>query len=67
VKGPLEVAVITGLSGSGKSTAIHALEDLDYYCIDNQGRIRFWSHNGTTDESWKNLATWIEDVWIGEN
>jgi RNase adapter protein RapZ len=35
VKGPLEVAVITGLSGSGKSTAIHALEDLDYYCIDN--------------------------------
>lgn len=35
MKGPLEVAVITGLSGSGKSTAIHALEDLDYYCIDN--------------------------------
>jgi RNase adapter protein RapZ len=35
VKEPLEVAVITGLSGSGKSTAIHALEDLDYYCIDN--------------------------------
>lgn len=35
MKEPLEVAVITGLSGSGKSTAIHALEDLDYYCIDN--------------------------------
>lgn len=35
MKGPLDVAVITGLSGSGKSTAIHALEDLDYYCIDN--------------------------------
>ena len=42
-------------------------DNADYYCIDNQGRIRFWSHNGTTDESWKNLATWIEDVWIGEN
>lgn len=31
----LEVVVITGLSGSGKSTAIHVLEDLGYYCIDN--------------------------------
>jgi UPF0042 nucleotide-binding protein len=31
----LQVAVITGLSGSGKSTAIRALEDLGYYCIDN--------------------------------
>lgn len=27
--------VITGLSGSGKSTALKALEDLGYYCIDN--------------------------------
>ncbi|MGM0556604.1 MAG: RNase adapter RapZ [Myxococcota bacterium] len=27
--------IITGLSGSGKSTAIHALEDLGYFCIDN--------------------------------
>jgi len=31
----LDVAVVTGLSGSGKSTAIHVLEDLGYYCIDN--------------------------------
>lgn len=27
--------VVTGLSGAGKSTAIRALEDLGYYCIDN--------------------------------
>ncbi len=26
---------MSGLSGSGKSTAIHVLEDLGYYCIDN--------------------------------
>jgi UPF0042 nucleotide-binding protein len=31
----LQVAVITGLSGSGKTTALHVLEDLGYYCIDN--------------------------------
>ncbi len=29
------VVVLTGLSGSGKSTAIHALEDAGYFCIDN--------------------------------
>src|SRR5437868_14694082 len=27
--------VITGLSGSGKSQAIRALEDLGYFCVDN--------------------------------
>ncbi len=27
--------VITGLSGAGKSQAIHAVEDLGYYCVDN--------------------------------
>jgi UPF0042 nucleotide-binding protein len=34
VKG-LNIIIITGLSGSGKSTAIHALEDLGYFCVDN--------------------------------
>ena len=27
--------VLTGLSGAGKSQAIHALEDLGYFCVDN--------------------------------
>ena len=31
----LEVVVITGMSGSGKSVALHALEDAGYYCVDN--------------------------------
>jgi UPF0042 nucleotide-binding protein len=31
----LRVVVITGLSGSGKSTAIKAFEDIDYFCVDN--------------------------------
>jgi len=29
------VVVVTGLSGAGKSTALHALEDLGFFCIDN--------------------------------
>ncbi len=31
----LQVVVITGLSGSGKSTAIRALEDIGFFCVDN--------------------------------
>ena len=27
--------IVSGLSGSGKSTALRALEDLGYYCVDN--------------------------------
>ncbi len=30
-----EVVLITGISGSGKSVALHALEDAGFYCIDN--------------------------------
>lgn len=32
---PIHVAIITGLSGSGKSTALRALEDLGFFCVDN--------------------------------
>lgn len=31
----VHIVVVTGMSGSGKSTAIKAFEDLDYFCIDN--------------------------------
>lgn len=31
----LSLIIISGLSGSGKTVALHALEDLGYYCIDN--------------------------------
>ncbi|MBK6650647.1 MAG: RNase adapter RapZ [Betaproteobacteria bacterium] len=31
----IELILITGMSGSGKSVALHALEDASYYCVDN--------------------------------
>jgi len=31
----MRLIIVSGLSGSGKSVALHALEDLGYYCIDN--------------------------------
>jgi RNase adapter protein RapZ len=30
-----EVVLVTGISGSGKSVALHALEDARYFCVDN--------------------------------
>ncbi|MGA8278079.1 MAG: RNase adapter RapZ [Rhodanobacteraceae bacterium] len=30
-----QLIVVSGLSGSGKTVALHTLEDLDYYCVDN--------------------------------
>ncbi len=30
-----KLIVVSGLSGAGKSIAMHALEDLGYYCVDN--------------------------------
>ena len=31
----MEIVLITGMSGSGKSVALNALEDAGYYCVDN--------------------------------
>jgi UPF0042 nucleotide-binding protein len=30
-----EVVLVTGISGSGKSVALHALEDAGFFCVDN--------------------------------
>lgn len=32
---PAELAIITGMSGSGKASVLKAFEDLGYYCVDN--------------------------------
>jgi RNase adapter protein RapZ len=31
----IQVVILTGVSGSGKSTALRALEDAGFYCVDN--------------------------------
>ncbi|HJZ67379.1 MAG TPA: RNase adapter RapZ, partial [Blastocatellia bacterium] len=32
---PGQLVILTGLSGSGKSTVLHAFEDMGFYCVDN--------------------------------
>jgi UPF0042 nucleotide-binding protein len=34
-RGPGDLVIITGMSGSGKASVLKAFEDLGYYCVDN--------------------------------
>jgi UPF0042 nucleotide-binding protein len=31
----VQIVIVTGLSGAGKSTALRALEDVEFFCVDN--------------------------------
>ena len=52
--------IITGLSGAGKSTALHALEDLGFFCTDNLPitMLAHWAENMMRNEN--NAAVGID-------
>ena len=55
------VVIVTGLSGSGKSTAIRALEDMGYFCIDNLPvpllpKVLELARSGPSRQQWRRLA-----------
>jgi len=60
----MRLVIISGLSGSGKSVALHMLEDLDYYCVDNipAGLLpMFISHTVRSNEStYKHTAVGVD-------
>ena len=37
----IRIVIVTGLSGSGKSTCLKVLEDLGFYCVDNLPPVLF--------------------------
>ncbi|WYI64511.1 SMI1/KNR4 family protein [Thioclava sp. GXIMD4216] len=39
----------------------------DYYCLLEDGSVRFWSHDGATNEAWPSVAAWAAEVWVGGN
>jgi len=36
----------------------------NYYCMNNRGEVVYWSHDGAAEEKWRNLESWIRQVWI---
>ena len=62
-----ELVVITGMSGSGKSIALHALEDVGYYCIDNLPPELLEPFIGLEDERTARRVAVAMDVRSGES
>jgi UPF0042 nucleotide-binding protein len=70
----VQIVIVTGLSGAGKSTALRALEDIEFYCIDNMPVplvaqvVDHIAHEGDRDKlalaidsrQRRNLASWKE-------
>ena len=60
----MNLVIISGLSGSGKTVALHTLEDEDYYCVDNMplGLLPdFVQHvMDRTIQSYENIAVGID-------
>lgn len=81
--GYLEPLTITNEMNSRLDMVIHAREGAkiglptkyipfcedngDYYCVDQKGKVYFWSHNGFVNETWEDIGTWIKEVWIEES
>lgn len=38
----------------------------NYYCLLEDGSVRYWAHDGCSNESWPSLARWIKNVWLDE-
>ena len=68
----MQIVIVTGLSGAGKSTALRALEDIEFFCVDNipvplvSQLVEHLAHEGDRDKlalaidsrQRRNLAAW---------
>jgi hypothetical protein len=63
--GDLHIGMIEGRKVGVPHDWLPICEDNgDYYCITPAGEIHFWDHNGTSQETWPDLPTWIKEVWL---
>ena len=64
----MDFTILTGMSGSGKTNAIHFFEDLGYFCIDNMPPAlipMLTDILGTVKDKFRNVAL-VVDVRVGE-
>ncbi|OJW19812.1 MAG: hypothetical protein BGO49_13910 [Planctomycetales bacterium 71-10] len=41
-------------------------DNADFYCMNSDGEVVFWSHNGWPSQKWSNPADWTEQVWLND-
>ncbi|HEV7554432.1 MAG TPA: RNase adapter RapZ [Kofleriaceae bacterium] len=72
----MQIVIVTGLSGAGKSTALRALEDIEFFCVDNipmplvAQMVEHLAHEGERDKlalaidsrQRRNLGTWQAEL-----
>jgi UPF0042 nucleotide-binding protein len=72
----MQIVIVTGLSGAGKSTALRALEDIEFFCVDNipvplvATMVDHLAHEGDRDKvaiaidsrQRRNLQAWSETL-----
>jgi UPF0042 nucleotide-binding protein len=64
----MDVVIVTGLSGAGKSQAINCMEDMGYYCIDNMppGLIKNFIKLSLQDKITIEKVAFVMDIRGGE-
>jgi UPF0042 nucleotide-binding protein len=62
----LRILVVTGVSGAGKSTALRALEDVGFYCVDNLPLPLLGQFVGLLQHSGQRQAALVIDAREGE-
>ena len=64
----MQLIIVTGLSGAGKSTVIHAMEDIGYFCVDNLPvRLIPMFASSIKDDGKKDRVAIVSDVRAGIN
>jgi RNase adapter protein RapZ len=72
----MQIVIVTGLSGAGKSTALRALEDIEFTCVDNipvplvTSMVEHLAHEGDRDKlaiaidarQRRSLAAWQQTI-----
>lgn len=64
----MDLIIVTGISGAGKSTVIHAMEDIGYFCVDNlPGKLIPMLAFSIMKEGKKEKVAIVSDVRAGIN
>lgn len=65
----MELVIVTGMSGAGKSRAVEALEDIGYYCVDNMPPVLIPTFVSLciNSKDVRDKVAVVADIRLGEN